>query len=104
MLTSAVAHELKTPLAVIQNQCECILENVAPEKNMDYTRSVYNETKQMNRLIVSFLQYNRLQKIQHLEKVKCDMREIVQEEIEKYEDLFEQPVLNVMYQWKRQNR
>lgn len=43
----------------------------------------------MNRLIVSFLQYNRLQKIQHLEKVKCDMREIVQEEIEKYEDLFE---------------
>lgn len=89
MLTSAVAHELKTPLAVIQNQCECILENIAPEKNMDYTRSVYNETKQMNRLIVSFLQYNRLQKIQHLEKVKCDMREIVQEEIEKYEDLFE---------------
>ena len=89
MLTSAVAHELKTPLAVIQNQCECIMENVAPEKNMDYTRSVYNETKQMNRLIVSFLQYNRLQKIQHLEKVKCDMREIVQEEIEKYEDLFE---------------
>ena len=33
MLTSAVAHELKTPLAVIQNQCECILENIAPEKN-----------------------------------------------------------------------
>ncbi|WP_454970329.1 sensor histidine kinase [Dorea sp.] len=89
MLTSAVAHELKTPLAVIQNQCECILENIAPEKNMDYTKSVYNETKQMNRLIVSFLQYNRLQKIQHLEKTKCDMKEIIPEELEKYEDLFE---------------
>ena len=33
---SAAAHELKTPLAVIQNQCECIIENVLPEKNEEY--------------------------------------------------------------------
>lgn len=89
MLTSAVAHELKTPLAVIQNQCECVLENIAPEKNTEYVRAVYKETKQMNRLILSFLQYNRLQKMQHLEKAYCDMKEIVLEELEKYEDLFE---------------
>lgn len=89
MLTSAVAHELKTPLAVIQNQCECVLENIAPEKNTEYIRSVYKETKRMNRLIVSFLQYNRLQKTQHLEKESIDMKEIVLEELEKYEDLFE---------------
>ena len=31
--TSAAAHELKTPLAIISNLSECIIENIAPEKN-----------------------------------------------------------------------
>ena len=82
--TSAAAHELKTPLSVIQNQCECIIENVAPEKNEDYIKSVYDEAVRMNGIVSSFLQYNRLVNADKLQKEKCSLREIVLTETEKY--------------------
>ena len=82
--TSAAAHELKTPLAVIQNQCECIIENVAPEKNEDYIKSVYDEAVRMNGIVSSFLQYNRLVNADKLQKEKCSLSEIVLTETEKY--------------------
>ena len=89
MFTSAVAHELKTPVAIIQNQCECILEDIAPEKNKEYVKSVYNEAAAMNKMIMSFLQYNRLQMLSHIEKEKVDLCEMVKSELQKYEDLIE---------------
>ena len=82
--TSAAAHELKTPLSVIQNQCECIMENVAPEKNEDYIKSVYDEAVRMNGIVTSFLQYNRLVNADKLQKEKCSLSEIVLTETEKY--------------------
>ena len=87
--TSAAAHELKTPLAVIQNQCECVIENVAPEKNEDYIKSVYDEAVRMNGIVTSFLQYNRLVNADKLQKEKCSLREIVLTEIEKYKSFAE---------------
>ena len=89
VFTSAVAHELKTPIAIIENQCECILEQVAPHKDKEYVRSIYNEASYMDKMVQSFLQYNRLSSLTHIEKKDCDLKELVQKEIEKYEDLFE---------------
>ena len=37
-----LTHEMKTPIAIIQNQCECVLENIAPEKNEEYLKSIYD--------------------------------------------------------------
>ena len=82
--TSAAAHELKTPLAVIQNQCECIIENIAPQKNEEYIKSVYDEAVRMNAIVTNLLQYNRLVNAEKLQKEKCDLKEIVIEETEKY--------------------
>lgn len=90
MFTSAVAHELKTPVAIIQNQCECILEDIAPKKNKEYVKSVYDEATVMNRMIMAFLQYNRLQTVTQIEREKCNLRDIVENEIQKYEDLIEE--------------
>lgn len=87
--TSAAAHELKTPLAVIENQCECIIENVAPEKNEEYVKSIYSESLRMNKLVATLLQYNRLVSADSITKEKCDLAEIVKAEIEKYEPLIE---------------
>lgn len=82
--TSAAAHELKTPLAVIQNQCECIIENVAPEKNEEYIKSVYDEAVRMNGIVTNLLQYNRLVNSDKVQKEKCNLKEIVITETEKY--------------------
>ncbi len=86
---SAMTHEMKTPIAIIQNQCECVLENVAPEKNEEYLKSIYDETQKMNKLVTDMLQYNRISQIDKLTLEKCDLVEIVKEEAEKYKKQFE---------------
>ena len=83
--TSAAAHELKTPLAVIQNQCECIIDNIAPEKNEQYIRSIYDEAVRMNGIVQSLLTFNRLSDSSKIHKEKCNLSEIVKTEVKKYE-------------------
>lgn len=81
---SAAAHELKTPLAVIQNQCECIMENIAPEKNGEYVKSVYDEAVRMDSIVRTLLLFNRVTNADSIVKERCDLSEIVKAEIEKY--------------------
>ena len=81
---SAASHELKTPLAVIQNQCECIMENVAPEKNSEYINSIYDEALRMNGIVSSLLSYNKISQMTHIEKEKCNLSELLREEVKTY--------------------
>ena len=81
---SAAAHELKTPLTIIQNQSEFIIENVAPEKNGEYIKSVYAESQRMDKLVKDLLQYNRLASSDKIEKEMCSLTKIVTQETEKY--------------------
>lgn len=82
--TNAAAHELKTPLAIIENQCEFILENVNSEKNIEYTRSIYNQTLRMSSLLKKLLRYNKLSSLKKIDKQKINLTEIVNAELEKY--------------------
>ncbi len=81
---SAAAHELKTPLAVIQNQCECILEGAVDDKKDEYIKSVYDEALRMNDIVTSLLTFNRLSSTDKIEKESCNLTELVKEEVEKY--------------------
>ncbi|MBQ3045178.1 MAG: HAMP domain-containing histidine kinase [Clostridia bacterium] len=83
--TSAAAHELKTPLAVIQNQCECIMEGIAPEKNEKYVQSIYDEAVRMNGIVKTLLLFNRVSNADKVIKSECDFSEIAAAELEKYE-------------------
>lgn len=86
---SAAAHELKTPLAVISNKCECILENTAPQKNIEYVNSIYDETKRMSRMVKTLLKYNKLQTYTKAEKKNELFYDILSEQVDKYRPLFE---------------
>lgn len=81
---SAAAHELKTPLAVIQNQCECILEGAVDDKKDEYIKSVYDEALRMNDIVTSLLTFNRLSSADRIEKESCNLSALVKEEVEKY--------------------
>lgn len=81
---SAASHELKTPIAVIQNQCECVMENVAPEKNQEYIMSIYDEALRMNSIVASLLSYNRLSQLKDVKKEKCNLSQLLKDETEKY--------------------
>lgn len=82
--TNAAAHELKTPLAVIENQCECILEKVNEQKNEEYVNIIYNESLKMTKLLNNLLQYNKLSLCSYIDKEKIELDKVVLDEIEKY--------------------
>lgn len=86
---SAASHELKTPIAVIQNQCECVMENVAPEKNGEYISSIYDEALRMNAIVSSLLSYNRLTQMSKISKENCNISMLLKEETEKYRSFAE---------------
>ena len=84
MFACAAAHELKTPLSIIESQCECIIENIAPDKNAEYISSVYSEAIRMNRLVQSLLQYSKIASVRKIKKEPCNISEIIQNEAKKY--------------------
>lgn len=92
--TSAAAHELKTPITIINNQCECLLENVAPEKAQEYITNIYNQNKHISSLVNNLLQYNRIDSAS-LEKTETNLKSIFFEELEKYEALIESKELKI---------
>ncbi len=81
---SAASHELKTPIAVIQSRCECLMENVAPEKRDGYLKAIHDEALRMDGIVASLLTYNRIAQLTHIEKEKCDLTELVRQEIKSY--------------------
>ena len=99
---SAAAHELKTPIAIISNQCELVLENIAPEKNIEYISSVYDEALRMNSLVSTLLQYNKLNSIESISKEYTDIDEIVKTELTKYEPMFIEKNLHIVTDCEKQ--
>lgn len=80
----AAAHELKTPVTVISNQCECILENVNPDKTNEYVRSIYDEALRMNKLLATLLQYTKLNSTDKIQKENVRISDLIDDEMKKY--------------------
>lgn len=59
--TRSVAHELKTPLAILRAHAECAREDVVPEKRNSYLDIVLEESDQMADLVSSLLDLARLE-------------------------------------------
>jgi len=64
---SNVSHEIKTPIAVIQNYAECLRKDlVSEEQRMEYAKAIEEASKRLANLITNILKLNKLenQKIQ----------------------------------------
>ncbi len=60
---SNVSHEIKTPLAVIQNNAELLrLEGLTEEERLEYTETILHATKRLSNLITNMLKLNKLEK------------------------------------------
>lgn len=93
--TKGVAHDMKTPLAIIRNLCECIMEGVAPEKNDEYIESIYDEAGRMNDEVLSFMQYNRLSVTSEIDKEKINLSDLINDQIERHMQLAEGKELDI---------
>lgn len=59
---SNVSHEIKTPLAVIQNNAELLrLEGITQEKSAEYTENILHATRRLSNLITNMLKLNKLE-------------------------------------------
>lgn len=60
---SNVSHEMKTPLAVIQNCAQLLQkEGITEEKRQEYTDSILQSTRKLSDLITNILKLNKLEK------------------------------------------
>lgn len=60
---SNVSHEIKTPIAVIQNNAELLhKDNLTQEARLEYTESIMQATKRLSGLISNMLKLNKLEK------------------------------------------
>ncbi len=83
-LTGAAAHELKTPISVIRNQSEFVLERVMPERDAEYVSSIRDEAERMSGIVDTLLQYGRLSDRKKIEKRPLDLAARVGEELARY--------------------
>lgn len=60
-MISAIAHELKTPLAVIHGYAEGLLSGIAEEKKDKYLSVIMEETETMDAMVLEMLELSRLE-------------------------------------------
>ncbi len=60
-LTSNLAHELKTPLAVIRSYSEGLQERIAEEKRDRYVQVIMDETDKLDTMVLEMLDLSRLE-------------------------------------------
>ena len=60
-LTSNIAHELKTPLAVVHSYAEGLKERIAEKKRDQYLDVILSETERMDAMVLEMLDLSRLE-------------------------------------------
>lgn len=60
-MVSGIAHELKTPLAIISGYTEGLQEHIAEEKREEYLEIILSETRRMDGLVMEMLELSRLE-------------------------------------------
>lgn len=59
---SNVSHEIKTPIAVIQNYAESLRKvSISEEQRMEYAKAIEDATKRLSNLITNILKLNKLE-------------------------------------------
>ena len=95
---NAMAHEMKTPAAVIKNSAECLEEGIHPEKQAHYIGMVQKEADHMNNLLMSMLSYTRLSdSFCELNKTDCSLQEMMELSCVHYKGQIEAKNLHVIW-------
>ena len=87
-LTKAIAHDLKTPLAVISGYAENLLENIQPEKREHYARGIKDNVERCDRILRDMLEIYRMESgYVALNPEKIALAEITEEILTQYADI-----------------
>lgn len=97
MLTRAIAHELKTPISIIQGYCEGLQIQEDRERQKEYVQTITQETKEMDRLVLDMLELSRLETNGYqMEPEEISLGELVHAVVRQYETVYEEKKVNVV--------
>lgn len=88
---SSVSHELKTPIAIINNYCEGLRDGIADSKETAdfYLDIIMEETENMNKLVQSLLFLSRAERgFLNFNSEKFDIQEIIENEVKRAKKLY----------------
>ncbi len=96
LFTSNLAHELKTPLAVVHSYAEGLLSHIAEEKREQYLDTILSEAERMDGLVMEMLDLSRLEagKVR-LSRDGFDLRALTENVLDKLRPLAEERGLAV---------
>lgn len=98
-ITNAMAHELKTPLGIIRNFAENILEHNREEKRDYYLEQIIGQTEEMDRLVVEMIEISKLDSEELiLEKEAVSFRELAREQMARLEPAIREKGILVEYE------
>ena len=95
---NAIAHEMKTPAAVLKNTAECVREGIHPEKQEHYMEIIGQEADHMNELLNSMLIYTRVtDTFYQLQKEECFLETMAREVSRHYQDVLEKKQISLIW-------
>lgn len=101
-LTNAIAHELKTPLGIIRNFAENLLEHHREEKRDYYLQQIIGQTEEMDRLVAEMIEVSKLDSEEFvLEREDVSFLALLREEMERFAPLIEEKKLKVEFVFQK---
>lgn len=96
--TNAVAHELKTPLGIIRNFSENLLEQTQTEKENYYLEQIVKQTETMKEMTEEMIYISKLDSEQlKLKKEPVSLLTLIEEQYKKLEPLADEKNLEIRY-------
>lgn len=94
---SNVSHEMKTPLAVMQNYATLLQEeNISENRRVEYAKGIFNSSKRLSDMIANILKLNRLENQQIFpQKTRFDLGEQLCECLIMYENVWEEKCIDI---------
>ena len=103
-MTSNIAHELKTPLAIIHSYAEGLQENIAANKREKYLGVIMAETDRMDAMVLEMLDLSRLEAGRvKLSRVEVPLEELTKKVFDKLELAVDAKELSVQYEFSEEN-
>lgn len=85
--STALAHDLKTPMMAISGYTENLAENIHPEKKEHYIEGIQSNISYMNDLVGQILELAKMEHISTLQRQKINLQDTVQKVLNKYVEL-----------------
>lgn len=91
------SHEMKTPLAVMQNYCQLMqLDIISESQRKEYAKEIMKQTNKMSTLVTNVLKLNKLERQQIFPSYETfNLTEHVCERMLTFEDMWEKKNLNI---------